>query len=194
LILEYRPSQGFVEVTVKRLENMLLDEIIRLRSKDLLHYYTDSKVDVDATTGALKKTGGALKVGDRIRPKGDGKTWEVKSFIYNSSLESHELIQAEKYDIVSPRDGKVHPYRLERMDTQFDWYQFTAQEAGAANVAGQAGQLPPIFRSGEGRIDPTSIMIEEGQTEERDFLDFDKVAKTSFDLDVVNCHVLIAYG
>jgi hypothetical protein len=191
---EYRPTQGFVEVTVKRLENMLLDEIIRLRSKDLLYYYTDSKVDVDVTTGALKKRGGALKVGDRIQPNGDGKTWEVKSFIYNSSLEPHELIQGGTYDIVSPRDGKVHPYRLERMDARFDWYHFTAQEARAADLAGKAGQLPPIFRSGEGRIDPTSIMIEEGQTEERDVLDFDKVAKTSFDLDVVNCHVLIAYG
>jgi hypothetical protein len=191
---EYRPSQGFVEVTVKRLENMLLDEIIRLRSKDLLHYYSESKVDVDVTTGALKKMGVALKVGDLIQPNGDGKTWEVKSFIYNSSLEPHELIQEGSYDMVSPRDGKVHPYRLERMDTHFDWYQFTAQEAGVGNIAGKAGQLPPIFRSGEGRIDPTSIRIEEGQTEERDVLDFDKVAKTSFDLDVANYHVLVAYG
>ena len=66
-----------MEVTVKRLENMLLDEIIRLRSKDLLHYYSDSKVEVDVNTGALKKKGGALKVGDLIQPNGDDKAWEV---------------------------------------------------------------------------------------------------------------------
>jgi hypothetical protein len=184
-----------VEVTVKRLENMLLDEIIRLRSKDLLHYYTDSKVEVDVNTGALKKKGEALKVGDLIYPNGDGKNWEVTGFTYNSSLKPHELIQGGAYDIVSPKDGKVRPYRLERMDTTFDWYHFTAQEAGAADLAGKAGEIPPIFRSGEGRTDPTSIAIEcKEETEERDTLDFDKSAKMFFDLDVANCHVLIAYG
>jgi hypothetical protein len=184
-----------VEVTVKRLESMLLDEVIRLRSKDLLHYYSDSKVEADVNTGALKKKGGALKVGDLIHPFGDGKAWEVTGFTYNSSLEPHELIQGGAYDIVSPRDRKVHPYRLERMDTGFDFYHFTAQEDGAADLAGKGGHFPPIFRSGEGRIDPTSITIEsKGKTKERGTLDFDKSAKMSFDLDVVNCHVLIAYG
>jgi hypothetical protein len=184
-----------VEVTVKRLENMLLDEIIRLRSKDLLHYFSDSKVEVDVKTGSLTKKGSALKVGDRILPNGDGKVWEVTGFTYNSGLELHELTRGGAYDIVSPRDGKVLPYRLERMDTSFDWYHFTAQAADAADLAGNGGQLPPIFRSGEGRIDPTSITIEcRGQTNERDALDFDKSVKMSFDLDVTNCHVLIAYG
>jgi hypothetical protein len=185
-----------VEVTVKRLENMLLEEVIRLRSKDLLHYYSDSKVEVDVNTGALKKKGGALKVGDLIHPNRDGKTWEVTGFTYNSSVRPNELIQGCAYDIlVSPRDGKVHPYRLERMDTSFNWYQFTAQEAGAVDIAGKVGELPPIFRSGEGRVDPTSITIEcKGQTGEIDALDFDKSANMSFDLDVANSHVLIAYG
>jgi hypothetical protein len=184
-----------VEVTVKRLENMLLDEIIRLRSKDLLEYYSDSKVEVDVNTGALKKKGGALKVGDRFHPNGDGEAWEVTGFTYNLSLEPDELIQGGAYDIVSPRDGKVLPYRLEQMDTSFDWYHFTAQAADAADLAGNRGQLPPIFRSGEGRIDPTGIAIEcKGQTNERKTLDFDKAAKMSFDLDATNCHVLIAYG
>jgi hypothetical protein len=184
-----------VEVTVKRLENMLLDEIIRLRSKDLLDYYSDSKVEVDVNTGAVKKMGEALKVGDLIHPNGDGKAWEVTGFTYNSNLKPHELIQGAAYDIVSPRDGKVLPYRLERMDTNFDWYHFTAQAADAADLAGNGGQLPPVFRSGEGRIDPISITIEcKGQTNDINTLDFDKSAKLSFDLDVANCHVLIAYG
>jgi hypothetical protein len=184
-----------VEVTVKRLEVMLLDELIRLRSKDLLHYYSDSKVEVDVHTGALKKKGTALKVGDLITPYGDGKNWAVTGFTHNSSLKPNELIQGGAYDIVSPKDGKVHHYRLERLDSSFDWYQFTAQDAGEADLAGKASDFQRIFKSGEGRSEPTGIMIEcKGQKGETDTLDFDKSAKMFFDLDVINSHVLIAYG
>jgi hypothetical protein len=184
-----------VEVTVKRLEVMLLDEMIRLRSKDLLHYYSDSKVEVDVHTGALKKQGAALKVGDLINPNGDGKNWAVTGFTHNASLSPNELIQGAAYDIVSPKDGKVHSYRLERLDPSFDWYQFTAQGAGEADLAGKGSDFHRIFKSGEGRSNPTGIMIEnKGQKGETDTLDFDASAKKFFDLDAVNSHVLIAYG
>jgi hypothetical protein len=184
-----------VEVTVKRLEVMLLEELVRLRSKDLVHYYSDSKVEVDVHTGALKKKGGALKVGDLINPNGDGKNWEVTGFTHNMSLKPHELTQGSAYDIVSPKDGKVHSYRLERADPSFDWYQFTAQDAGAADLEGKASEFQRIFTSGEGRSDPTGIMIEcRGQKGETDTLDFDKSSKMFFDLDAVNSNVLIAYG
>jgi len=39
------PAQGFVEVTIKRLEDMLLNTVIELMSKDLLDYYQDSRIN-----------------------------------------------------------------------------------------------------------------------------------------------------
>jgi len=37
------PTQGFVEVTIKRLESMILDEVINLRSKDLSTFSPTAK-------------------------------------------------------------------------------------------------------------------------------------------------------
>jgi hypothetical protein len=51
--LFYRPAQGFVEVTIKRMESMLLDEVIKLRSKGLLHYYSDSAMECNEDSGTF---------------------------------------------------------------------------------------------------------------------------------------------
>jgi hypothetical protein len=105
---------------------MVLDEVVRLQSKDLLHYYYYSKVDVDVTTGALKKKGEALKVEDPIHPNGDGKTWEVKGFIYNSAR-------------INPRGSVQHCFprgwkgeslpTSRRIDISSNWYQSRCSES-----------------------------------------------------------------
>jgi hypothetical protein len=66
-----RPSQGFVEITIKDLENVLHVEISRFWSKGLISVFTDSRSQFDPATHFLTKLGENLKVGDVILKKLD---------------------------------------------------------------------------------------------------------------------------
>jgi hypothetical protein len=168
-----------VEVTIKRLENMLLDEVIKLRSMDLLHFYAQSPVEYDVDTGALSKKGRALKEGDSFHLPGDAEAWEVTSFVRATSL-------------VSTRDKTVLPYQLGRKDVASDMYQFTAN---GKILERRPGRLPSIYRSGEGRTDPSGIVIAlKNDPSQTMTLSFDEVADKRYALDVASFHVLIASG
>jgi hypothetical protein len=181
-----------VEVTIKRLENMLLDEVIKLRSMDLLHFYAQSPVEYDVDTGALSKKGRALKEGDSFHLPGDAEAWEVKSFVRATSLAPHELVEGCTYDIVSTRDKTVLPYQLGRKDVASDMYQFTAN---GKILERRPGRLPSIYRSGEGRTDPSGIVIAlKNDPSQTMTLSFDEVADKRYALDVASFHVLIASG
>ena len=65
------PSQGFVEVTIKDLEDALHLEVSKMRSMGLIEYYTDSKARYDLNTKSLTKQGQHLKKDDRILLKVD---------------------------------------------------------------------------------------------------------------------------
>ena len=186
-----RPVQGFVEVTIKRLESMLLDEVINLRSKDLLHFYSDSLIKYDITSRIFEKNGRSLKVGDVVFD--ENRVLEVQEFVYSSSLQRTELVVGNDYDFVRPREKTVHSYRLAMMDHNYDWYHFTAHENDIHDFAGSFKRLPPIYPYGMGRNDPNSILVKVNGSRKQ-ALDFDTVAEKFYRLDVSKSHVIVALG
>jgi hypothetical protein len=61
-----RPTQGFVEITIKDLENMLHVEVSKMWSKGLVQVHTDSKSMYDHKSNSLVKLGEHLKIDDTI--------------------------------------------------------------------------------------------------------------------------------
>jgi hypothetical protein len=207
-ILWFRPSRGLVEVTIKRLQSMLLDTAIQLCAKDLLRCFADSRVSIDSATGSLKKWGDNLKSGDCIRLANETRAWKVRDFGFESSVAAVDLELGQLYDIVPPGDNRAYCYRLNKVDREIDWYEFVyqhvdtveesvAQETGNNNnLVGIKRNLPPIFPRGRGIVKPSRIIIESvgGPDVEVKELDFDDVAKQVFEIDVSDHHVLLAIG
>jgi hypothetical protein len=180
-------------VTIKRLESIILDEIINLRSKDQIHFYSDSKFEYEPDAGTFEKKGRYLKVDDRIFDAGQGlAVMEVKGFVYTSRVTVGQLVVWSDYDIVLPREKQPRKFRLVLMDSGYDWYQFVAHDAGVKEVTGSFGKLPPVYLSGKGRVDPSGIIVEINGSKRE--LPFDAVKEKTFRLDFSATHVIIASG
>ena len=86
------PDQGFVEITIKNLEDVLQIEVNRLASVGLLTQQSQSKMQYDPVTQNLSKLGCHLKVGDlvlrnvspELQSMGDNAAcvWKVTSLDY----------------------------------------------------------------------------------------------------------------
>ena len=185
-----------MEVTIKRLEDMIHFEIIKLCSKELLHYCAGSTIEYDVVTGTFKKKGQSLQVGDRIfnQEQDPQRIMEVLGFVYNSRVTVNELAQGQDYDIVLPRETQVRRYRLVQMDRQFDWYQFSAHEPGVSDVVGSFRALPPVYTSGNGRVDPTGIVVNVNGTAIELPFDAVKDEDENVRLDYSASHVIVACG
>lgn len=194
ILIFRRSAQGFVEVTIKRMESMLLDEVINLRSRGLLQYFSGSAMKVNEDLGTFEKKGRSLKIGDLLFDESkDGGTLKVLDFIYESSMRSEDLVLGSDYDIVHPREKRVRCYRLVQMDIDFDWYQFSSYEPGVRDITGCFSQLPPLYARGCGRTEPTEIIVENDIHMKRR-LTFDSVKDTDFQLDVSKTHVILSLG
>jgi len=185
------PSQGFVEVTIKRLESMILDEVINLRSKELLHFYADSKIKADVVAGIFEKQGDALKIGDDVFD-GD-ELMKVVDFTHLSAATPQDLVAGQDYDIVLQREKKVRKFRLVQKDADYDWYQFESHEAGVRDVTGSYNNLPPVYLAGKGRTTPSAIIMEDIDGSRKE-LSFDAVEKKFFRMDFSRTHVVVALG
>ena len=180
-------------MTIKRLESIILDEIINLRSKELIHFYSDSKFEYEPDAGTFEKKGRYLKVDDRIFDAGQGRAiMDVKGFVYNSRVTVEQLVVGSDYDIVLPREKQPRKFRLVQMDSSYDWYQFIAHEPGVKEVTGSFNKLPPVYLSGKGRVDPSGNIVEINGSKRE--LPFDAVKEKKFRLDFSATHVIIASG
>jgi hypothetical protein len=179
-------------VTIKRLESMLLDEAINLRSKDLLLYYSDSQIQHNVDDGTFEKTGRSLKIGDVVRELPDNKLLKVVGFAYESRLSSADMVEGQYYDIAVARAKKICRCRLVEKNQTYDWYRFMSDD-GARDISGSFDQLPPVYQDGTGRIDPTQIAVEVNGSQQ-DFLSYDDVAEKTFQLDMSDSHAVVAIG
>ena len=184
------PIQGFVELTIKRMESMILDEVVNMRTKDLLSYYTDSKIQYDVMHDIFTKKGDALKIGDDIF-SGD-EIVKVTDFKYMTAAKPDELVSGRDYDIKLPRETKVRKFRLVQQDSNYDWYQFESHERGVRPVAGSYKNLPPVYIGGTGRTTPSAVIVESDGSERE--LAYDAIADETFRLDVSRTHVIVASG
>jgi hypothetical protein len=186
-------SQAFVEVTIKRMEIMILDELINLRSKGLLEFYTDSKVKYNALDCIFEKQGRAMKLGDRFFNASE--VVEVCDYVYPTRVAKEELAEGKDYDISLPREKRTRSYRLvtKRTTQDYDWYSFSCNERGFKDVSGSFGNLPPIYRKGEGRTDPATVVVETFNGTKKE-LTFDVIKEKLFVMDFSGTHVMAAIG
>ena len=169
---------------------MLLDTIVEMKSKELLTYHTEAKIQVDLETGKMTKEGKQLKPGDSILV--DGESWTVSDFSYNSALSAEELKSGGKYDIPSARDGKILRYSLDTVDKDFGLFAFVPEEEGQPDINFGKRSLPAIFHRGSGREEPNGIVLERGHSKQT--LDFDEVKNETYTLSSENSHVILASG
>jgi hypothetical protein len=188
------PTQGFVEVTIKRLEEMILNEIIKLRSKGLLFFFANSAIDYDATTHIFTKGGGSLREGDRVFDPDSStpKIMEVLDLLFARQLAKADLREGMDYDIVLPRETMARKYRLERADVDFDHYHFHPHEPGAPEVTGGYSRLPAVFAAGKGSTLPSEVLFDVGGKQHK--VAFDMVKDRKWELDFSNEHVVLAIG
>ena len=190
-----------MELSIKALEDVLHDEVINLRSRELLDYYSGSGIKFDTNIGRFSKQGATLKVGDTIRldDENDGRPWRVVNEVFQRQLQRDEVAVGEEYDILLPREEHIRRFRLAKKTSEYDWYRF--EEVNQENVSsavvlqGSFGHLQ-VYPAGRGRALPISIVLrcaQPGSVEERT-LSFDDVKDKEFLLDVRNSHVLIAAG
>ena len=184
-------SQAFVEVTIKRMEIMILDEIINLRSKGLLEFYADSKVKYNALDCIFEKLGRTMKVGDRFF-RGT-EVLEVCDFMYPTRASVDVLVEGQYYDIALPREKSPIKYRLVSKRHDYDWYHFSPNVPGYKDVQGSYGNLPPIYLDGKGRLEPEAIVVETSTGSKLE-LRFDEIKEESFVMDFSGTHVMAAIG
>jgi hypothetical protein len=176
------------------MESMLLDEVINLRSRGLLNYFSDSPITCDEATRTFEKVGSSLKVGDLIQSDNeDEESKTVCDFIYEKHLTVSDLVVGLDYDIVHPREKRVRCYRLVRIEQDFDWFQFSSFEPGVRDISGAFNQLPPIYACGKGRTDPKAVLFETADGSRRK-MSFDAIKNKTFRLDVSKSHVIVSLG
>ena len=172
---------------------MILNEVINLRSKGLIHFYSDSKIEHDVLAGTFEKKGKSLKVRDRIFVNGsDSEVMEVLDFLYPSRVPVDALVAGQDYDIALPREKRVRKFRLVQMDRRFDFYQFSSHEPGVREVSSSFGALPPVYLSGHGSIDPTHIVVDVNGSKRE--LPFDTIKEKKFRMDFSATHVIVGTG
>lgn len=100
------PGQGFVEITIKNLEDVLQIEVNRLASVGLLAQQSQSKMKYDPVTRNLSKLGCHLKAGDlvlrRVSPELQPMTddsdcvWKVASLDYAEPIGFGAIVPNQK--------------------------------------------------------------------------------------------------
>lgn len=193
------PFQGFVEVTIKRLEYMLQEEALRLNSKDLLHFFSKSRITIDSENGIAKKAGKSLKLNDMVYLDGRQGSWKVKEFVFEEQLEKEDMAVGAEYDILPRGHSKVQRFKLDTMDLDLDHFHFCSQVVGVDDIAGSYQSLKPIYPKGKGRVDPNGVVFERMSTRghevpQLELVPYDEVTRREYQLNVTDSHILVAAG
>lgn len=187
------PTQGFVEVTIKRLESMMLDGVINLVSRGLVDYYAESEITYDVYNGTFDKKGEALKLDDVVYdPKDPSQAlMVVGGFEFASRVLKDELLIGNDYDIVLPREKKPRKFGL--VAVSGDYYEFACHDPSVPDVTGTYNALPPVYVENQGRTKPTGVVMRMNDGS-RTVLGYDAVATKKFRMDFSKTHVIVASG
>ena len=202
------PSQGFVEITIKDLENMLHVEVSKMWSKGLLSVYTDSKSMYDPKTNSLVKLGEHLKIDDTIlrRVNEEGRksnhyySWKVVELQYADSLSVEALRIGESYGIYVRAENAVLPFRLTGIDLQTQIYAFTSLQKESPDIKANAGSMPYVYPEGTRKHAEVNKVVVESVKKgskggyAREIMFMKDIQKKRFTLDVGHTHVVEAIG
>jgi hypothetical protein len=208
--LRRRPAQGFVEITIKDLENILHVEVTRLWSKSLISVFTDSRSQFDPATNSLTKLGENLKVGDVVlrkldcegRPVADDRPWKVVELVYTKLLGVDDLRVGADYGVYDRTEEAVFPFKLVEVDLDTKKYHFQSPFAGVEDLRVSVHDLPSVYPAGTGmkaHADVHKVVVESLEQNSRNGcsrveLLMDGIKKQKFTLDVGNTHVVEAIG
>lgn len=203
------PAQGFIEITIKDMENMMNVGVVKLVSRGLLTQDTNSGAQYDYKTNQLIKLGKALKQNDLILRKIDeyGKvseenyTWKIKELIYSKVLKPSELILGEEYSIYITRFKKCYPYRLVGINLLTHMYYFKSIDIdNVPDIESSESSLPSIHPKGTKSHDTCEKIVIESNIPRHDgqyiseTLLFNEIEKQPFIIDVGHSHVAEAIG
>lgn len=190
-------------MTIKRLEYMLQEELLRLNSKDLLRFFSKSRIDIDSEKGIVKKAGRSLKLDDMVYLDGHQGIWKVKEFVFEAQLRKEDMVVGFDYEILPRGEDKIFKFKLDEMDLELDHFHFSAQEKRVQDVAGSFNRLPPIYPGGKGRIDPSSVVFESlaksHEIPQMEIISYDDVVgdkknPMKYRLDITDSHIIVAAG
>ncbi len=202
------PTQGFVEITIKDLENMLHVEVSRMWSKGLIQCYTNSTAKYDHITNTLIKQGQHLKLDDGIlrrfdpdgHPSSGYYSWKVVDLIYQKSLAVDDLKVGHEYGIFIRQENAVLPFKLTAIDLQSQTYTFTALKNGVDDVRGTMHTLPSVYPKGTRKhANVTKVVVEcvqKGSTGgyTREELPMSGIETQKFTMDIGHTHVVECIG
>jgi hypothetical protein len=201
------PPQGFVEITIKDLENMLHVEVSKRWSKGLVTVYADSASTYDPVQNALTKYGEHLKIDDLIlrridengNPAEKHYSWKIVDLVYSQALALEDLQVGKEYGIYIRLDNAVQPYMLTGVDVQNGTYTFKALTPGKEDLKATAHNLPSVYPKGITRhADVQKVVVESvvkgpgGYV--RDELEMSAIRKQRFTIDVGQTHVVESIG
>lgn len=209
-IFPCRTLQGFVEITIKDLENILHVEVSRLWSKGLLSIFTDSRSRFDPTLNALTKYGENLKVDDIILHKVDPSglpchkdhAWKVVDLLYSKVLDINDLKVGLEYGVYYRLDQAVLPFKLKSVNLDTKMYHFASTISGVDDIFANINDLPSIYPAGSGmnaHADVNKVVLESTKPNhqrlyKRIELHMSCIKGEKFTLDVGNTHVIEAIG
>eukprot|EP00980_Cylindrotheca_fusiformis_P013350 scaffold3405_cov127-Cylindrotheca_fusiformis.AAC.5 len=208
LSLLFRPTQGYLEVTMKDLENLLHLEVSKLWSRGVLQVYTDADAQYDSESNALTKLGEHLKQDDMLLRKinGDGKksdhyhSWRVIDLIEVEALGLEDIRVGQEYGVYVRLKDAVLPFKLSKVDLQTRTYTFESLSEGNPNLVAAAHNLPAVYPKGttkHGAIESVVIeCIEESSSGERrsQEIPMKRVSGYKFTLDLQSSHVIECIG
>jgi len=202
------PNQGFVEITIKDMENMLHVEVSKLWSKGLIECYTDSRAQFDLESNSLTKQGLHLKLNDqilrRVDPCGELSnkyfSWKIADFTHAKPLQADGLVVGREYGVFIGTKKKIMPFALATLDTKAGAYNFKSLSTSVANLKATAETWPLIYENGvekDGEV--RSIVLESVQKMSgggfmREELPMNEVKTVRFTLDVGHTHVVECIG
>jgi hypothetical protein len=202
--------QGFVEITIKDLENILHVEVSRLWSKGLISVFTDSRSKFDPASNALTKYGENLKVGDtvlrQLDPNGfpchDYQSWKVVELVYTKVLDANDIKVNEEYGVYYRPDELVLPFIFKSVDLTTKMYRFVSKHDGVADIYVHVNDLPSIYPAGTGmyaHADVHRVVLEctkpnHDNKRHRIDLHMSCIKRDKFTVDVGNTHVIEAIG
>jgi hypothetical protein len=205
-----RPLQGFVEITIKDLENILHVEVSRLWSKGLISIFTDSRSQFDPALNALTKYGENLKVDDVVVYKIDTNglpcqesfSWKVIDLVYTKVLDVNDLKVGVEYGVYNQLEEAVLPFTLKGVNLETKMYHFVSAQADMDDIRVSVNDLPSIYAGGTGmkaHADIHKVVLEclrpnRNGKHHRMELHMSCVKREKFTLDVGNAHVIEAIG
>jgi hypothetical protein len=154
------PFQGFIEITIKDMENMLNIQVAKFLSRELLQHDTNSGAEYRFDQNELVKLGKALKEGDLILRQFDQQGqacdkshgWKVSALIPPSPLPVNNLQLLEDYVLILPGKEEKTAYDFKLVGIQVETGQFffrSLEPTKVDNYVAESGiKFPEIYRKG----------------------------------------------